>query len=158
VTKGIPNKFWLTSLLLALASNITATTLTLLYDNGTTYVETNTIMVREIALLGQWVPVFNAALITAIYCGLWYFIMRGESHPDVKAFMSLVLFFFPALTSLDALSDVSLVFGGVPLVSAQDIQISGVLFGVIFLLNQLRTKPKRGLGDLSKRPRQPDVS
>ena len=117
--------------------------MTLLYDNGTTVIETNGMMVREIALLGQWVPLLNVGVIVSIYGCLWYFMMRRHSHPDVRAFASFVLFFFPALTSMDAFSDVSLVFAGVPLFSLQDIQLAGVLFGVLFILNQWRAKPRR---------------
>jgi hypothetical protein len=157
LTKGLPNKFWLVSLLLAVGSNITATTLTLLYDNGTTYIETNALMVREIGLLGRWVPLFNVAIIAAIYCGIWFFMMR-ESHPDVKAFASFVLFFFPALTFMDAFGDVSLVFGGIPLFSVQDIQLSGVLFGIIFVLNQWRAKPRRGGRSLVETTREPGAA
>jgi len=136
VTKGTQNRIWLVSLLLALASNAVATTLTLRYDNGTTFVETNRVMSWELALFGRWVPIFAGLMLAAVYCGIWYFTIRRPVSSDMRRFMSFILFFIPALTLQDAIGDVSLVFAGIPLLPLQGIEFSTVVYAVAFVLSQ----------------------
>ncbi|HYB45562.1 MAG TPA: hypothetical protein VEC92_03475 [Nitrososphaerales archaeon] len=136
MTKGTQNRIWLVSLLLALASNAVATTLTLRYDNGTTFVETNRVMSWELALFGRWVPIFAGLMLAAVYCGIWYFTIRRPVSSDMRRFMSFILFFIPALTLQDAIGDVSLVFAGIPLLPLQGIEFSTVVYAVAFVLSQ----------------------
>jgi len=143
LARGIQNKIWFVSLVLALASNAVATTLTILYDNGTTYVETNQLMTWEISLFGRWVPVFAGLLLAGVYCGIWYFTIRRPTSSDVTRFMSFILFFIPAITIQDAVSDISLVFAGIPLLPLQGIQFSAAVYGIAFVLSQWRFRKKR---------------
>jgi hypothetical protein len=143
LSRGIQNKIWLGSLVLAIASNAVATTLTVLYDNGTTYVETNALMAWEISVFGRWVPIFAGLMLAGIYCGIWYFTIRRQASSDVGRFMSFVLFFIPALTLQDAVADVSIVFAGIPLLPLQGIQFSAVVYAIAFVLSQWRFRQKR---------------
>ena len=143
MTKGIQNRIWLVSLVLALGSNAIATTLTLRYDNGTTIVETNQMMRWELALFGRWVPIFAGLMLAALYCGIWYFTIRRPVSSDMRRFMSFILFFIPALTLQDAIGDVSLVFAGIPLLPLQGIEFSAVVYAVAFALSQWRFRRKR---------------
>lgn len=138
MTHAIRNRIWSASLILALASNAVATTLTLRFDNGTTYIETNRVMAWEIALFGRWVPLFAGLMLAGVYCGIWYFAVRRPVSPDMKQFMSFVLFFIPAVTVQDALGDVSLVFAGIPLLPLQGIVFSAGVYAAAFVLTQWR--------------------
>jgi len=142
LARSIQNKIWLGSLILALGSNAIATTLTLRFDNGTTYVETNPLMAWELSVFGRWVPIFAGLMLAGVYCGIWYFTIRRPVSSDMRRFMSFILFFIPALTLQDAVGDVSLVFAGIPLLPLQGIQFSAAVYAVAFLLSQLWFRKK----------------
>jgi len=145
VTRNFQSKIWLVSLLVALGSNAVATTLTLVFDNGTTIVETNQVMAWELSIFGRWVPIFARLMLAAVYCGIWYFTIRRPVSSDMKRFMSFVLFFIPALTLQDAIGDISLVFAGIPLLPLQGIEFSAAVYAVAFVLTQWRFRRKQPL-------------
>ncbi len=146
VTRGIQNKIWFVSLVMALASNAVATTLTVLFDNGHTYVETNPLMSLEISIFGRLVPIFAGLMLAGIYCGIWYFTIRRPVSSDMTRFVSFVLFIIPAVTLQDAVGDVSIVFAGIPFFPLQGIEFSVVVYAVAFVLSQwgFRRKPLSG--------------
>lgn len=141
--KDIQNKVWFYSLVLALASNAVATTITVLYDNGTTYIETNKLMSWELSIFGKWVPIFAGLMLAGVYCGIWYFTIRRPVSSDMKRFMSFILFFIPALTLQDAIGDVSIVFAGIPFLPLQGIEFSAAVYATAFVLSQLRFRKKQ---------------
>ena len=136
MARGSWNKVWLVSLLLALGSNVVATTLTILYDNGTTYVETNAMMRWELAMFGKWVPVVAGLMLGALYCGVWYFTVRRPISTEAKYFMSFVLFFIPAITLQDAVGDISLVYAGIPLLPLQGIEFSALVYAAALVITR----------------------
>lgn len=141
---GAPHsRLWLISLVLALSSNAVATVLTLSFDDGTTFVETNQVMQWELAFLRRWVPIFARLMLAGVYCGIWYFTIRRPASSDVKRFMSFILFFIPALTLQDAVGDISLVFAGIPLLPLQGIEFSAAVYAAAFVLSQWRFGQKR---------------
>jgi hypothetical protein len=126
----------LVSLVLALGSNAVATTLTLLYDNGTTYVETNALMRWELAVFGRWVPVVAGLMLGAVYCGVWYFTVRRPVSSEAKYFMSFILFFIPAITLQDAVGDISIVYAGIPLLPLQGIEFSAAVYAAALVITR----------------------
>ena len=137
------NRIWLISLILALASNAAATTLTLQYDNGVRYVETNRMMSWEISLFGHWVTLFAGLMLAGVYCGIWYFTIHRPVSTDGWRFMSFILFFIPAITLQDAVGDMSLVFAGIPLLPLQGIEFSAAVYAAAFVLTQWRFRGKQ---------------
>lgn len=120
-----------------------ATTLTISYDNGTNFVETNRLMALEISLFGRWVPIVAGLMLAGLYCGIWYFTIRRPVSSDMKRFMSFILFFIPALTIQDAIGDVSIVFAGIPLIPLQGIQFSAAVYASAFVLSQLAFRKRK---------------
>lgn len=130
-------------MVLALGSNAVATTLTILFDNGTTYVETISLLVWELSVFGRWTPIFAGLMLSAVYCGIWYFMVRRSVSPEMRIFTSFVLFFIPALTLQDAVRDIALVFAGIPLLPLQGMEFSAAVYAGAFVLTQWRSRQKR---------------
>ncbi|MDG6900931.1 MAG: hypothetical protein JRM80_03115 [Nitrososphaerota archaeon] len=143
MSRGRNSKIWFVSLVLALGSNAVATTLTILFDNGTTYVETNKLMAWELSVFGRWTPIFAGLMLSAVYCGIWYFAIRRSVSSEMRLFTSFVLFFIPALTLQDAVGDVSLVFAGIPLLPLQGMEFSAAVYAGAFVLTQWLSRQKR---------------
>ena len=135
-------KIWFVSLVLALGSNAIATTLTILYDNGTNFIETNKLMQWEVSIFGTGTPIFDGLMLAGVYCGIWYFTVRRPVSSDARRFMGFILFFIPAVTLQDAVGDISLVFAGIPLLPLQGIEFSAAVYATAFMLTLLRRKPE----------------